>query len=55
MPAPTWTLPQMMWLKANEPEVLERVERVLFVKDYIRFLLTGDAATDCTFECRNSF
>ena len=46
MPAPTWTLPQMMWLKANEPEVLERVERVLFVKDYIRFLLTGDAATD---------
>ena len=46
MPAPTWTLPQMMWLKANEPEVLKKVEHVLFVKDYVRYLLTGHAATD---------
>ncbi len=46
MPAPTWTLPQMMWLKANEPEVLGRTKHVLFVKDYIRYLLTGESATD---------
>lgn len=46
MPAPTWTLPQMMWLKAHEPEALARTAHVLFVKDYIRFLLTGEAATD---------
>ena len=46
MPAPTWTLPQMMWLRAHEPDVLARAEHVLFVKDYIRLLLTGEAATD---------
>ena len=46
MPAPTWTLPQLMWLKAHEPDVLARTEHVLFVKDYVRFLLTGEAATD---------
>ena len=46
MPAPTWTLPQMMWLKANEPDVLQKTEHVLFVKDYVRYLLTGVAATD---------
>ena len=46
MPAPTWTLPQMMWLKANEPDVMKCVEHVLFVKDYVRYLLTGHAATD---------
>lgn len=46
MPAPTWTLPQMMWLKANEPDVLKKTEHVLFVKDYIRWRLTGHAATD---------
>ncbi len=46
MPAPTWTLPQMMWLKANEPEALEKTAHVLFVKDYVRYLLTGEAATD---------
>ena len=46
MPAPTWTLPQMMWLKANEPDALARTAHVLFVKDYVRYLLTGEAATD---------
>jgi len=45
-PAPTWTLPQMLWLKRNEPEVLERTERILFVKDFIRHWLTGDYSTD---------
>ena len=46
MPAPTWTLPQLMWLKAHEPDVLARTAHVLFVKDYVRYLLTGTAATD---------
>ena len=45
-PSPTWTLPQMMWLKNNEPEVLKRTKRVLFVKDYVRYLVTGIAVTD---------
>ena len=46
MPAPTWTLPQLMWLRAHEPEVIARTRHVLFVKDYVRFLLTGEALTD---------
>ena len=46
MPAPTWTLPQMMWLKRHEPEVLRKTRHVLFVKDYVRYLVTGHAATD---------
>lgn len=46
MPAPTWTLPQLMWLKAHEPEALAKTEHVLFVKDYVRYLLTGVACTD---------
>ena len=45
-PAPTWTLPQMMWLKKHEPDVLKKTRHVLFVKDYIRYLVTGHAATD---------
>ena len=46
MPAPTWTLPQLMWLTRHEPEVMAAVRHVLFVKDYVRYLLTGRAATD---------
>lgn len=45
-PSPLWTLPQLMWLKAHEPESLARVKHVLFMKDYIRHRLTGDYLTD---------
>lgn len=45
-PTPTWTLPQMLWLKNNEPQALKRTRHILFVKDYIRFLLTGEMACD---------
>jgi xylulokinase len=46
MPAPTWTLPQMLWLRNNEPENFGRIRHLSFVKDYIRFLLTGALAVD---------
>ena len=41
-----WTLPQLMWLKKHEPEVIQKTKKIMAVKDYIRFLLTGDYATD---------
>ncbi len=46
MPAPTWTLPQLLWLKRHEPEVAKKTKHILFVKDYVRFLVSGVAATD---------
>lgn len=45
-PSPLWTLPQLMWLKTHEPEVLQKTRKVLFVKDYLRHRLTGDYFTD---------
>ena len=44
--APTWTLPQMRWLLNHEPEVLQKTAKILFVKDYVRYLVTGSAVTD---------
>ena len=44
--APTWTLPQMRWLLNHEPEVLAKTAKILFVKDYVRYLVTGVAVTD---------
>ncbi|MEW9124749.1 MAG: xylulokinase, partial [Thermotaleaceae bacterium] len=46
MPTPTWTLPQLMWVKENEPENYQQVSRLLFTKDYIRSFVTGDFCTD---------
>lgn len=45
-PSPTWTLPQILWVKEHEPEVLERLVHVLFTKDYVRHRLTGAWETD---------
>ncbi|MBE5783585.1 MAG: xylulokinase [Clostridiales bacterium] len=41
-----WTLPQLMWLKENEPETIKKTKKILAVKDYVRFRLTGDYITD---------
>ena len=43
---PTWTLPQLLWLRENEPDVMDRVERIFFTKDYLRYRLTGTWETD---------
>jgi xylulokinase len=44
--SPTWTLPQLLWIKNNEPENYSKIHRIMFVKDYIRFLLTNTWQTD---------
>jgi xylulokinase len=45
-PSPTWTLPQLLWIKENEPEAYKRIAKISFVKDYVRGYLTGDWCTD---------
>lgn len=44
--SPAWSLPQLMWLKEHEPEVIEKTRKVYFAKDYVRHRLTGDFCTD---------
>ena len=44
--SPAWSLPQLMWLKEHEPEVIEKTKKVYFAKDYVRHRLTGDFCTD---------
>jgi xylulokinase len=41
-----FTLPKLLWVRDNEPEKFQRVRRVLLPKDYVRFRLTGEYATD---------
>ncbi|MFZ1994117.1 MAG: xylulokinase, partial [Solirubrobacteraceae bacterium] len=41
-----FTAPKLTWLAENEPDVHRRIERVLLPKDYVRFRLTGELATD---------
>lgn len=41
-----FTLPKLLWVRDNEPQLWNEVRSVLLPKDYVRFMLTGDKATD---------
>lgn len=45
-PDTIWTLPQLIWLKENEPETFGKARYIFFEKDYIRYFLTGVFCTD---------
>lgn len=41
-----FTLPKVLWLRNHEPAAYERVATVLLAKDFIRYRLTGELATE---------
>ena len=43
---PGFTAPKLVWLKEFEPENFAKVAKVLLPKDYLRFLMNGDFASD---------
>ena len=45
-PDTIWTLPQLIWLRENEPENFKKIRYIFFEKDYIRFFLTDIFCTD---------
>ena len=43
---PGFTAPKAEWVRRHEPRLFERARRVLLPKDYLRFRLTGEFATE---------
>ncbi|MFW6280561.1 MAG: xylulokinase [Halanaerobium sp.] len=41
-----YTAPKILWFRQNEPDLYDKTKIILNPKDYIRFKLTGDFATD---------
>lgn len=41
-----FTLPKILWLRDEEPEIFAQVARVILPKDYVALCLTGEIATD---------
>jgi xylulokinase len=46
IPLAGFTAPKLMWVKKHEPKIFDAVDKVLLPKDYIRYRMTGDFASD---------
>ncbi len=43
---PGFTAPKLLWVRQNEPEVFKQIAKILLPKDYVRYVLTGEYASD---------
>jgi xylulokinase len=41
-----FTAPKILWVRQNEPKLFAKVKKILLPKDYIRYRMTGDYATE---------
>ncbi|HEV7214561.1 MAG TPA: xylulokinase [Chloroflexota bacterium] len=41
-----FTAPKLLWVREHEPATYARIRQILLPKDYLRYVLTGDYATD---------
>src|SRR4051812_18600992 len=41
-----FTLPKLLWVRDHEPQNFERARKMLLPKDYVRYKLTGEFATE---------
>jgi xylulokinase len=48
-PAACYTIFKVMWYRNHEPEMFEKVYKILGTKDYINFKLTGELKTDFSY------
>ena len=43
---PGFTAPKVVWVAQHEPDIFKQIFKILLPKDYLRFVLTGEYATD---------
>ncbi|MYD09793.1 MAG: hypothetical protein F4X02_07085 [Chloroflexi bacterium] len=41
-----YSIAKILWLREHEPEVFREIDTILFSKDYLRYRMTGEIATD---------
>ena len=42
----TWTLPQLLWMRRNEPDTYGKIQHLMTSKDYIVYRFTGRITSD---------
>lgn len=44
--SPAYSIEKLMWIRENEPDIFEKTYKMLQVKDYIIYRMTGEFVTD---------
>ena len=52
-PSPMYSLPKLMWLRENRPDLYARTRRVMQMGEYIVYMLTGVAQVDYSLATRS--
>lgn len=51
-PHSMYSLPKIMWIKKNRPEIYDKIKRILLMEDFIVYMLTGKANIDYSMAAR---
>ena len=43
---PSFTLSKLLWVKNNEPDIFNKIDKIMLPKDYIRYMLTNSFKTE---------
>ncbi|PLV57605.1 xylulokinase [Thermotoga sp. SG1] len=43
---PGFTLPKILWIRKREPEIYEKIAKIMLPKDFINYMLTGAVKTE---------
>jgi len=48
IPLTGYWAPKLMWIQKNQPEIFEQIAHVIFPKDYLKYMLTGEISLEVT-------
>ena len=51
-PHQMYSLPKIMWIKNNRPEIFAKIKRILLMEDFIVYMLSGEACIDYSLAAR---
>ena len=43
-----FTAPKILWMRKNEPELFDRIDKIMLPKDYLNYMFTGVHCTDAS-------
>ena len=53
--SPSYSLSKILYLREQRPDIYERIARILFIQDFISYMLCGECATDYSLAGRTMF